>query len=151
MHRRVRRAVVARLAHRLVESCPRPHGGGDGHALWLREAVQSLVAEVAVVDAESAALTRRYNEADGEDARRQVLVDHLTATVKDRKERREDLRALDRWMGLDALRERLEKQRHQLLVEEETALRCLTGVLARLDDDTRVTRAADLKALASEL
>lgn len=151
LHRRIRRAAVARLARRLLESCPRPHGGGDGHALWLREAVQSLVAEVNLVDAESAALTRRYNEAQGEQARRQVLVRYLTETVKDRKERREDLRALDRWMGLDALRERLERKRHLLLQEEETALRCLTGVLPRLDDDTRVTHAADLKSLAGEL
>jgi len=151
LHRRVRRAVVARLAHRLLESCPRPHGGGDGHALWLREAVQALVAEVAVVDAESVALTRRYNEAEGEQARRQVLVDHLTETVKDRKERREDIRALDRWMGLDALRERLERKRHQLLLEEETALRCLTGVVGRLDEEARVTQAAQLKSLAGEL
>ncbi|MCP3142699.1 hypothetical protein [Pyxidicoccus xibeiensis] len=151
LHRRVRHAVVATLARRLLESCPRPHGGGDGLALWLREAVQSLVAEVAVVDAEAAALTRRYHEAEGEEARRAVLVAHLKETVKDRKERREDIRALDRWMGLDALRERLERKRHQLLVEEETALRCLAGVLRRLDDETRTTHATALAALAGEL
>ncbi|QSQ23833.1 hypothetical protein JY651_02280 [Pyxidicoccus parkwayensis] len=151
LHQRIRRAAVSRLAHRLRESCPRPHGGGDGHALWLREAVQSLVSEVAVVEAESDALTRRYNEATDEDARRQVLVEHITRTVKDRKERREDLRALNRWMGLDALRERLERKRHLLLQEEETALRCLAGVLGRLDDVTRTTHAAALTLLASEL
>jgi poly-gamma-glutamate synthase PgsB/CapB len=151
LHRRVRRAVVTKLARRLRESCPRPHGGGDGHAPWLREALQALVAEVAGVEAEAAALTRRYNEAPDEAARRQVLVDHLTETVKDRKERREDLRALDRWMGLDALRERLERKRHRLLVEEETALRCLAGVLRRLDEETRVTHAPVLASLAGEL
>ncbi|MFP2926783.1 hypothetical protein ACLESO_16605 [Pyxidicoccus sp. 3LG] len=103
------------------------------------------------MDAEAAALTRRYHEAQGEEARRAVLVAHLTETVKDRKERREDLRALDRWMGLDALRERLERKRHQLLVEEETALRCLAGVLRRLDAETRVTHATALASLAGEL
>ncbi|NBD11514.1 hypothetical protein [Corallococcus silvisoli] len=130
LHRRVRRASAEGLARRLVETCPRP-AGLEGLAPWLGVALEALETELASVHTELVHFTRQYNEAVDDAARRQVLVDHLKATVKDRKDRREDLRALDRWMGFDALRERQEKRRHKLLIEEETALRALTGVLTR--------------------
>ncbi|MFB1482931.1 hypothetical protein [Corallococcus sp. RDP092CA] len=129
LHRRVRGASVEALARRLVESCPRP-AGLEGLAPWLGVALEALETELAAVHAEIVQFTRQHNDAQDDAARRQVLVEHIQATVKDRKDRKEDLRALDRWMGFDALRERQEKRRHKLLVEEETALRALTGVLA---------------------
>ncbi|RYZ37021.1 MAG: hypothetical protein EOO71_29675 [Myxococcaceae bacterium] len=129
LHRRVRHASAGALAQRLVETCPRP-AGADGLAPWLGVALEVLETELAAVHAELIQFTRLHNEAVDDTARREVLVNHLKATVKDRKERREDLRALDRWMGFDALRERQEKRRHKLLIEEETALRALTGILA---------------------
>ncbi|HZI13252.1 MAG TPA: hypothetical protein VE153_22920, partial [Myxococcus sp.] len=150
LHQRIRHSVVEALAQRLQET-PRPHGPGDVLPLWLHGALQSLVAEVAAVEAESLALIRRYHEAQDSEARRDVLVAYLTETVKDRKERREDIRALDRWLGLDALRERLEKKRHQLLVQEETALRCLTGLLPRLNERLVITHADQLRTLTGEL
>lgn len=128
LHRRVRHASAEALAQRLVETCPRP-AGVEGLAPWLGVALEALEAELAAVNAELVQFTRQHNEAADDAARREVLVAHLKATVKDRKERKEDLRALDRWMGFDALRERQEKRRHKLLVEEETALRALTGVM----------------------
>ncbi|WP_148282389.1 hypothetical protein [Corallococcus coralloides] len=130
LHRRVRGAQVEVLAQRLVESCPRP-AGLEGLAPWLGVALEALETELAAVHAEIVQFTRQHNEALDDAARRQVLVEHIKATVKDRKDRKEDLRALDRWMGFDALRERLEKRRHKLLIEEETALRALTGVLGK--------------------
>ena len=128
LHRRVRHASAEALAQRLVETCPRP-AGVEGLAPWLGVALEALETELAAVNAELVQFTRQHNEAADDAARRDVLVAHLKATVKDRKERKEDLRALDRWMGFDALRERQEKRRHKLLIEEETALRALTGVM----------------------
>ncbi|HET9450349.1 MAG TPA: hypothetical protein VFO83_05680, partial [Aggregicoccus sp.] len=130
LHRQVRAPMAAALAQRLSRLATL-QAGVPSHApvALLQEALARLESEVAEVDAEIARFTRRYSEASSSASRRAVLVAHIEETVSDLVERRKDLRALHRWLGFDALRERLEKRRHRLQLEEETALLCLAGLL----------------------
>jgi poly-gamma-glutamate synthase PgsB/CapB len=133
LHRKVRAPAAAALAQRLDRYATRaPESHADPLGFHLYEVLWRLESEMSAVEEELNRLTRRYNQATDEPARRAVLVAHLEETVRDRGELRKDLRALRRWLGFDALRERLEKQRHQLLIEEETGVRCLAGLLQRM-------------------
>src|SRR5262249_10222749 len=64
----------------------------------------------------------RWFARPGERERRALLAAHIAATVTDPLERRADLRALDRFLDRDALRERHVVARHRLLARIELAL-----------------------------
>src|SRR5262249_6974140 len=64
----------------------------------------------------------RWFARPGERERRALLAAHIAATVTDPLERRADLRALDRFLDHDALRERHVVARHRLLARIELAL-----------------------------
>ncbi|MBF5040765.1 hypothetical protein FGE12_00035 [Aggregicoccus sp. 17bor-14] len=140
LHRKVRAPLAQELAERLsLQASLKPSGLRPTPTTLLYEALGDLEAEVKEVEAAIAQLTRRYNEAPDAAARRAVLVAHLEETVEDAAERRKDLRALHRWLGFDALRERLERQRQSLQLEEETALLCLGGLLRTGEVETRLS------------
>jgi poly-gamma-glutamate synthase PgsB/CapB len=130
LHRKVRAPAAEAIARRLDRYTPLASEGHAQHlGLHLYEVLWRLESEAAGVEEELARFTRNYNDAPDEAARQAVLEAHLEETVRDAGELREDQRALRRWLGFDALRERLEKRKHDLLVEEETGLRCLVGLL----------------------
>jgi poly-gamma-glutamate synthase PgsB/CapB len=132
LHRRVRRAQAAALASRLASAGHGEAGTPAELAAALTAVLPLLEGEVAEVEELAARFTRAHGEAQGPEAQRAVLLAHIAETVESRRERREDERALDRWMGFDALRERLDKRRHRALLQEETVLRCLAELLPRV-------------------
>ncbi len=131
LHWKVRRNVAALLARRLARLAQwrREGAGVPSLPLLLGDVLVRLEVELTELEDGLDHLTRRYAEARTSEERLAVLTAHIEETVEDRRERRKDLRALGRWMGLDALRERFEKRRHALRVQEETALRCIAGLL----------------------
>jgi poly-gamma-glutamate synthase PgsB/CapB len=143
---------VDALAQRLERYVPlASESHSDCLVLRLYEVLWRLDSEVDGVEEQLTRFTRRYNAATDEPARQAVLVTHLEETVRDCGELREDLRALRRWLGFDALRERLEKRRNLLLVEEETGLRCLAGLLRGMARGEREPRASTLAPLGNFL
>ncbi len=57
--------------------------------------------------------------------RRAVLLHHLRTSVEDARELRDDIAALDRWMDMDALMERLDAEARELFVDLEILARVL--------------------------
>ena len=152
LHRKVRGPAAEAIARRLERYTPLASEGHAQHfGLRLYEVLWRLESEVAGVEEEIARFTRQYNDAADEAARQAVLETHLHETVRDAGELRKDLRALRRWLGFDALRERLEKRKHQLLLEEETGLRCLAGLLRRMTGAEQEPPDAKLAPVANYL
>lgn len=152
LYRKVRPAVVNALAQRLTRHW-RPAAEVSTATLIpaLRELIRTLQPEVTSVEAAAAELAREFNEASDEPARRRVLLRHIEQTVPLGRERRKDARALKRWMGFDALKERLEGQRQRLLVQEEMALRVLRGALVAAPPELQQRVRAELPAVATLL
>ena len=152
LHRQVRAALAAALAQRLSRlAAQQPEGGRHTPIALLQQALSQLEAQTQEVDASLAHFTRRFNGATDAASRRAVLIAHIEETVPDLVERRKDLRALHRWLGFDALRERIEKRRHRLRLEEETALLCLAGLLRHDDAQERLQLARSADALGRTL
>ena len=149
LYRKVRPRVVTALAHRLARPW-RTHVPLAPNTLVvaLRELARTLETELTEVEQKTASFVAAWNEATDEADRRALLIRCLEETVPNPRERRKDLRALKRWMGFDALRERLEGQKQRLLVQQEMVFRCLGGFFTsarNCNDDS-----APLEAEAAE-
>ncbi|MDQ3264401.1 MAG: hypothetical protein M3Y59_12180 [Myxococcota bacterium] len=129
LYQRTRKPATATLAARI--QLVRPVRNLESSALIhsLIHSLDRIHLEVSQTEAEVAALTRRYGRAQDDLTRRAVVEAYLKETVTDRAALRGDLEALDRWLGIDTLRERMDRKRQLLLIEEEMALRCVAGIL----------------------
>ncbi len=125
LHRKVRGAVIDRLARELARREPEADGGPErlvSQVLRMKQLAEDKLVEDARLDQAWQELTRRYFARADDPGRRQALSDHLTETVEDPAARRADLAALDRHLDYDALRERHLIARHHLLVAVELAV-----------------------------
>ncbi|MFL5320014.1 MAG: hypothetical protein ACJ790_10205, partial [Myxococcaceae bacterium] len=124
LHRKVRQWAAAELAERAA-----PDEIVADPVAKLSRLMRGLNSELVETDTLAARFSRDYAAAKDDHERELVLRSHIEETVKDRAARKEDLRALDRNLAFDALKERIDKRAHKLLVLEETALRCLSGMV----------------------
>lgn len=123
-------------------------------ALHLRHTVVDLEAEHAEIEARFADADRAYRRQSGAKARRKFLEAYLTEHAASPRQLRGDLKALDREMAWDAVRERHDGNRHEVLAPAELALDFMAGAFAWLDAEAgderaevqEVVRAAGLPA-----
>ncbi len=130
LYAKVRRKSVARVARRLANAAPQtqvPEGADLPERL--HDLLVQLQGELARTEESLAHFVKAWSEASTEAQKQALLLELIEATAETPAAKKEDVRALRRWLGFDALRERLERRRQELLTEEETALRCLRGAL----------------------
>ncbi|MCA9687129.1 MAG: hypothetical protein KC457_33530, partial [Myxococcales bacterium] len=150
---RVRRAHLQSLAERIVKMADPAEGWGlsamaaeSWHAGLIDPqkplAMASLVVllirltghmhlELAEVEREVAGHVEAYARAAGEEGKRKRLEAMIDATARSRKRAREDRRALDRFLDLDALRERFDQRRDLILVAIELAIMAVGPAVAK--------------------
>jgi hypothetical protein len=124
LHRKVRSAVLERLAAELAGREPEADGPERlvSQVLRMKQLAEDKLALGARLEQAWQELTRRYYARTDEQGRRQALSDYLTETIEDPVARKADLAALDRHLDHDALRERHLIERHHLLVDVELAV-----------------------------
>ncbi|HWU88980.1 MAG TPA: hypothetical protein VN253_17060, partial [Kofleriaceae bacterium] len=126
LHRKVRGAMLARLAAELAGREPEADLGGPerlvSHVLRMKQIAEDKLAAHRRVDQRWQDFTHRFFRRTDEQGRRQAISDYLTETLEDPAQRRADLAALDRYLDYDALRERHLIERHHLLVAIEIAV-----------------------------
>ncbi len=152
LYRRVRAQSAGRVEAWVARSMGDGGLGTSAEVLArLRDAMAAFAKDVAALDARLTEFTRRYHATADRESRKELLREHLRETVSNKRERRADERALDRWLDFDALRERQERQRRELLVDEETCARAIRGVLRTFADEERVRVRAELPSLCKAL
>jgi poly-gamma-glutamate synthase PgsB/CapB len=127
---RLRRELISEFVLRLCELEPSADAFAEetraGQTLVLALRVEQ---SVAVLEAELRQAQRRFANfnglyvqlADGEE-RQRLMEEFLTETASDRRRLREDIQAMKRHLGVDALRERTAEAVHRLSVMIELAL-----------------------------
>lgn len=85
-----------------------------------------------------AAFSQRVSRAIDPDERRRVLTEYLVDNAESAKQLRGDLRALDRFLGPDALRERQNKAELALSIQAELALLWLEAALRAIASEDHV-------------
>jgi poly-gamma-glutamate synthase PgsB/CapB len=127
LQQKTRDPVAVALAERLI-ALERPRAGytRPQELALLTTRMQrighELEDELGGLDRRFAVFEERWFARSGERERRDLLVAYLHETVRDPRERRADLRALDRFLDYDAVRERHVVARHRVLVKVELAL-----------------------------
>jgi poly-gamma-glutamate synthase PgsB/CapB len=148
LHRKVRGTTLARIATELADEGVRGRTETEllvSLVLRLRQLAEDKVAELVATE-------RRWRDfADrvfklGADERRQLIIDHVTATTEEGAERRADLAALERYLDYDALRERHAIARHRILVILEIAVTFIGNACARAIEraESRARQALEL-------
>lgn len=99
--------------------------GDHGFAIALSVEGDALLARYAQVRTRRRELSRAHESVRTDAERRAVLLHHLRTSVEDAKVLREDIAALDRWMDLDALLERLDAEARRLFLDLELLARLL--------------------------
>ena len=137
LHRRLRAEHIDGLAARILmmERSPVPlvelPSSGQLGLLALRvvQVLQQLEVEERASTRAFAAFTQMLSRATDPDERRRVLTEYLEATASSPAQLRGDLRALDRFLGADALRERNARAELALSIQAELGLWWLESAL----------------------
>uniref|UniRef100_UPI001C639A5C hypothetical protein n=1 Tax=Enhygromyxa salina TaxID=215803 RepID=UPI001C639A5C len=127
---RVRRDRLEALGARIAElTDPREFAGEDRQGLRLGSLAVLTIRVVGLLQIELAELERRiaahveaYARAKTDDARRNRLELMIDETAPDARSARADRQALNRHLDLDALRERFDERREQLVVSIELGI-----------------------------
>ena len=125
---RIHAPRVDALAQRIEADTrsPIPAEDGDhGFAIALAVEGDALLAKYAQVRTRRRELQTAHDNVRTDAERRAVLMHHLRTTVEDAKALRDDIAALDRWMDIDALLERLDAEARELFVDLELLARVL--------------------------
>jgi poly-gamma-glutamate synthase PgsB/CapB len=146
---RIRSRLIDDLVLRILEFMPAPE------ALWKADALQQRVlvtarAQQAVLqlNTDLQYLERRFDglssllrETEDEEEQRLLLAEYLAQTVSQPRRLREDLKALRRFLGYDALRERHDQERRALMLCVELGVHFVSGIVQALTDDEAPARA----------
>lgn len=135
LQRRARRRAVRALCDRLValERSPYPlveEQRARQLAILIsraQQAIDRLDADIHHRDRRFAHFAAMATQIQTDEDRRELFTQFVRETVTDRRALRGDLRALDRDLDLDALRERHARERHRLLVCAEVAIHFIRG------------------------
>jgi len=162
---RARPALVDALVDRLLGLEPTPEAFESENepgklvllAVRAGQTVERLRADGEHVSKQMSNLTRMASQVGSEGERRRLLEEYLTEVVTDERRLRGDLRALDRHLDIDALRERNGRARQHFGVLSELAVafvgRALEAAIASGDDVAiaRVDASEMCETLAREL
>ena len=104
---RLRQRALGVVAEAVVLDTRHDHEREEALFAALARVAQRCLAEVERIEGESAALLVGYQKALDERERRELLSRTLTASGRTARELRSDLKAVERWLDVEALRERM--------------------------------------------
>ena len=126
---RIHAARIDQLAQRLEEDSRAavPESADHGFAITMSVEGRALLARYATIRTRRRELTTASEAVRTDAERRAVLLHHLRTTVTDARQLKEDIAALDRWLDIDALLERLDKDARDVFVDLELLARALSA------------------------
>jgi poly-gamma-glutamate synthase PgsB/CapB len=118
---RVRAERLDALAVRVEQDtrAPIPAGSDRGFARALSVEGKALLARYAEIRTQRRELRTAHASVKTDAERRSILLHHLRATVSDPRELKEDIQALDRWLDVEALIERMDRRIGDLFLDLE--------------------------------
>ena len=140
---RLRADAIEALVRRVVElerspvvlDEATPTGAIAVIALRVQQVLRQLAVEERALTRSFAAFSQIFAQHEDEAERRHLLAEYLRETVADARRLRGDLRALDRHLGADALRERHNRELLDRSAEVELCFTWLAGAVAAMKDD----------------
>jgi poly-gamma-glutamate synthase PgsB/CapB len=147
---RLRSSLIDDLVLRILEFAPAPEPLWNAGALERRvllasraqQAVLQLGTDMQYLERRFDTLSSLLRETEDEDEQRLLMTEYLAQTVSSPRKLRKDIKALRRFLGYDALRERHDQQRRALLLCIELGVRFVTGVLEALAGGGEATQDA---------
>ncbi|HEU4582984.1 MAG TPA: capsule biosynthesis protein CapB [Polyangiaceae bacterium] len=139
---RLRQRALRVVAEAVVLDTHHDHEREEALFSALTRVAQRCLAEVERIEGESAALLVSYQKALDERERRELLVRTLTASGRPAAELRKDLKAIDRWLDVEALRERWSMMISDHVDEVLVCHAVLRGKLAGAGDPQPLLRTA---------
>ena len=107
-----------------------------------QQAVKQLEVDIDVVVRRFDNLSALLQETDDPEETRLIMIEYLTQTVHDQRQLRQDIKALERSLGADSLREREDHERMRLTVCIELAVlfiaEAIDGAMSHADEAHRV-------------
>jgi poly-gamma-glutamate synthase PgsB/CapB len=139
---RLRSRLIDDLVLRILEIAPAPEPLWNASALNRRvllgsraqQAVLQLVTDMQYLERRFDSLSSLLRETEDEEEQRLLMAEYLTQTVSSPRKLRKDIKALRRFLGYDALRERHDQERRDLLLCIELGVRFVAGVVEALAD-----------------
>ncbi|WP_428268476.1 hypothetical protein [Haliangium sp.] len=157
---RLRERLIDELVLRILEFAPAPESVTEADEFTritrlisrTQEAIHQIDADLQFLERRFEGLSALLGETNDEDEQRLLMAEYLSQTVSDPRRLRGDIRALRRYLGYDALRERDELERRELTLCAEIGVHFIAGALEALcapaDEDTDVRAATRRAALA---
>ncbi len=139
---RLRSRLIDDLVLRILEFAPAPEPLWKAGALERRvllasraqQAVLQLGTDMQYLERRFDSLSSLLRETEDEEEQRLLMAEYLAQTVSSPRKLRKDIKALRRFLGYDALRERHDQERRDLLLCIELGVRFVAGVVEMLAD-----------------
>jgi poly-gamma-glutamate synthase PgsB/CapB len=137
---RIRKRLIDDLVLRILEFAPAPEPLWNADPLERRvlvasraqQAVLQLGTDLQYLDRRFDNLSSLLRETEDEEEQRLLMAEYLAQTVSDPRKLRKDIKALKRFMGYDALRERHDLERRGLMLCIELGVHFVSGVIHAL-------------------
>ncbi len=135
---RLRSELIDELVLRVLEFAPAPESVFEADEQQQRvllisrtqQAVLQLGADMQFLERRFERLSALLRDTADEDERDLLMTEYLAQTAASPRALRQDIKALRRYLGYDALRERDEHERREITICVELGVRCIAGALA---------------------